>query len=528
MNYATRLHLGAACATLFTLGCGDSTVTPDVPPADVSPNDASDAPDVVDASDFVDALDVVDARDVADAPDVADASDVVVSDVTPRDVADVTEAGDAGGLIAPIASSCTVAFADPAALCRTTPCAATANATVRCAGEGFGVSVAAGATRARVMYTDNQGGFHTMHAALDLAARTGNVEQAPTGNWPARVLSTRDGGDYVAAYSADAGDHDAMAVFTREAGGWRRVIVEGGRYVPITFGNGAHHADGRESFAYVRGEGASSAYMAATRGADGTWRTSTLAAGPTFGLFAIDTAPDLTGDITLARWRFGVPTTTARSLLVSAGGETPRTAYVQDPGGSEAFNHVSMVTRAAPSPVVAVGLEDGVHLVTATASGFSHALVANTARGHDGACPGTDTGIGLSCGTTRTCTARGTYGGSGSHSLARTADGRVWLVYTQQILDRDYHVVYPPRTGPGCPPSVTVMADRTRTELVVAEVAATLTERARLVLADGANNTDLAVDVAGNSIQIVRYGDGEALAGSPSIRFVAVDTASRR
>ncbi len=509
----------ASCALTLGSGCSDPAPTP----TDAAPTDATD---VTDASDV---LDVSDARDAAD---VTDVTDVFVPRDTPdvTDAADVADASDAAPtlLLAPLPSACRVVFEDAAALCRTTPCAATANVVLQCPGNGFGVAVAAGTARASVSYTENQGGFHPMYAALDLAARAGTVEQVPSGNWPARVLSTRDGGSYVAAYSADASDRNAMAVLTRESAGWRRVMIEGGRYVPISIGDGAHHADGRESFVYSRGEGDASSIMAATRAPDGTWTTSTLAGGPVFGRFAIDTAPDGTGDIILARWRFGVPTAMARTLLIGAGAATPRTAYVQNPGTGEAFNHVTVASRAGGSPVAAIGLDDGVHALLPGATAYTDTLVANTARGHDTTCPGEGGSPPVSCGTTRTCTAHGTYGGSGSHGLARTADGRVWLVYAQQYVDRDYRVTYSAPMGPGCFASSTLLADRTRTELVVVEVGATLTERARLVMNDGAATTDLDVDAAGASLQIARLGESVQPGDPPVLRFVAVDTSTLR
>ena len=519
----------ASCALTLGPGCTDPAPAPtDAAPTDVAPTDVAptDATDVTDASD---ALDVSDARDAAD---IRDVTDVFVPRDVPDvpDVTDVTDASDATpmGLLAPLPSACRVVFEDAAALCRTTPCAVTANVALQCPGNGFGLAVAAGTARASVSYTENQGGFHPMYASLDLAARAGTVEQVPSGNWPARVLSTRGGGAYVAAYSADASDRDALAVLTRESGGWRRVMIEGGRYVPIAVGDGAHHADGRESFVYSRGEGDASSIMAATRAADGTWTTSQLAGGPVFGRFAIDTAPDGTGDIILARWRFGVPTAMARTLLIGAGTTEPRAAYVQSPGTSEAFNHVTVVSRAGGSPVAAIGLDDGVHALLPGATAYTDTLVANTARGHDTTCPGEGGSPPVSCGTTRMCTAHGTYGGFGSHGLARTADGRVWLVYAQQYVDRDYRVTYSAPMGPGCFASSTVLADRTRTELVVVEVGATLTERARLVMNDGASTSDLDVDAAGSSLQIARLGEPLQPSDPPVLRFVAVDTATLR
>jgi hypothetical protein len=321
-----------------------------------------------------------------------------------------------------------------------------------------------------------------------------------------------------------------MAVLTREAGGWRRVVVEGGGYVPISLGDGAHRADGRESFVYSRGEGTTSTIRAATRAPDGTWSTATLGDGPVFGRFALETAPDFAGDLMLARWRFGTPTATARTLFVSTGAMTPRAAYVQQPGTSEDFNHVSLTARAGNSPVAAIGLDDGVHVLLPGATAYTDTRVANTARGQDALCPGGGGTPPTVCGTTRTCTARGTFGARGSHGLARTADGRVWLVYTQQLLDRDYQIVAGrPMGGPGCSVNVTTVADRTRTELVVAEVGATaLTERARFVLADGALSSDLDVDASGASLMIARLAELETPSAAPVLRFVAVDTSMLR
>ncbi len=490
--------------------------TSDVPVSDVPPRDVpvSDVP----VSD-------VPPRDVpvSDVP----VSDVPVSDVPASDVP-VSDVPVSDGGLDPLPSDCTVVHEPVAGLCGTATCAVTGNAALRCTGDGFGLAVAGAATGTQVSYVDNFGGFHPVLFRVNWSARTGTAERVPTANWPARVHPAPEGETIMAAWSADASDREALAVYERAAGPWRRTVLHGTGYAPITMGNGLRHADGRRSFVYSYGEGTGTWRLAMRTGT--TWSQTALADGVPFGRFAATTVnADGSGDATLARWLTLTPDTSSRTLTLTTAG-TNRNVYVQRPGTAEAFNHVAVESRATGGPVVAVGLDEGVHVFTPSATGFTDTLVANTARGTDMACPGISTGAfrpGM-CSSSSSCTARGTFGGFGSHDLARTADGRVWLAVARQYLDRDYVITYGPPAGPGCAATARIATDRTRTELTLYEVGATLIERTRLTLADGAMTDELDLDAVGNTLHLARLAHEATPSSPPRLRALTVDTSSLR
>jgi hypothetical protein len=423
----------------------------------------------------------------------------------------------------PLPSACTTAFENPADVCTAMPCPVTANVAMRCPLAGFHLSVAAGMPVAQVSYTAATGGYFPVLFTLDLGAKSAQAEVVPTSNWPAKVYSTTTGGGYLAAYSADGATHDAMAVYTRQNGAWQRSDLEGGAYVRIELGNGVHHPDGRESFVYSRGD-ATGDYRTATRAVDGTWTTATLRSGSFSGLFGIDIPqPDMADSFLFASWYPGLPDNMSRTMGLGTGSAAPAPIFVQPAGTQYASNQygpdsylVAIASRAGSAPVVALGLADGVHVLVGSAAGYADNLVAGTARGSESCvgltappCPGS-------------CIAQGTVGAGASHDLVRTSDGRVWLVYLQLHIDRDYQFSNQPNSA-SC--SVMTTADRSRIELVVVEVGTTLTERARLSWPEPGATNGFDVDAIGSVLQMAWLGASDQVVPNPIfIRFVALET----
>jgi hypothetical protein len=398
----------------------------------------------------------------------------------------------------------------------------TANVAMNCSQPGFELAVGAGTPTAYVLYTAQAGGFVPTLFKLDLGTQSANVETVPTNNWPAKVFATNGGAAYLAAYSADGATHDAMAVYERPNGAWRRTDLEGGAYVTIGLGNGVHHPDGRESFVYARGD-LTGDYRAATRAADGTWTTSTLRSGRLNGLFGIDVPqPYVANTLFLASWYPGVPDTMSRTLQVAQGSTAPAPLLVGTPGNQYGPDSrvVAIASRTGSPPIVSLGLDDGVHVFVGSTAGYADHLVPTSVAGSDPPCPG-PTATSMPC-APGSCTERGTVGASASHDLVRTADGRVWLVYVQTHLDLDLQISNLPNSQ-RC--SVTPTADRSRTELVVVEVGATLTERARVSLPDHGTTGGFDVDVVGSVLEMAWLGVSNLYVPNPIfIRFAAIET----
>ena len=214
-----------------------------------------------------------------------------------------------------------------------------------------------------------------------------------------------------------------------------------------------------------------------------------------------------------------MPEAGSRTLVLRDGAAT-RNVYVQRPGNLEENNTIGLVGRpGGASPVVSLSLADGVHVFVPSGDAFRDVLVPSTARGSDPACPG-DGGPCISM--TRTCTARGTFGSMVTQRLLATSDGRVWLLFAQSIVDRDYEITAR-MMGPGCFTSSRVTADRSQYRVVVAEVVGeAVMVRVNVALPQQVYGLD--ADVAGNALALVVQTAAPVDGDPPGVRYLRLDT----
>jgi hypothetical protein len=377
---------------------------------------------------------------------------------------------------------------------------------------------------ARVAFTDNDGSLRPTLFTFELAPPRVGAEEVPTRGWPAHVFSATRGGHYVMGLSADSTTLEKVALFERDAAGWRRTVIDGSPLGPSAPTPGLHHADGRESFAYARfGESDPGDLAVATRALDGRWSVASLPVVP-FGRYALATANgDGSGDTAVVHWVSNAPLPGNRTLVLRQGGAT-RPIHVQQAGNTEDHNIVHAVVRAGgASPVVSLRLDDGIHLFVPEGEGFRDVLVPDSARVDRRTCPGEGGPCG---GPVRTCTARGTYLAADDHALVRTDDGRVWLLHAQVALDRDYELRATMMKGSSCVQTTTVTADRSQHRVVLRELVGGATiERLRLAGAAILPTVTLAADAHGAVIHLVQSGEGQAGSADAQLRYVALDTA---
>jgi hypothetical protein len=384
---------------------------------------------------------------------------------------DDADASPSGGDDMDSTARCAVALQPPDALCPTGgACPVVVNATLGCSEIGDVSSVAAGAgDRGFVAFARIVDPVHQMLFTIDPAGGSG-AENAPPYDNTADVVTDGAGTPSLIGMKALSPDEDGLVWFTRADTQWTVDTIASEPHVtpngPYSSYGEAVAADGRRYVLYTSDY---SPLSLASAAAGETAFSSTVVSDAHFADNAL--ALDGAGVPYALYWIHRPDPRTGRDLMFRAGAAAAQAVYF-DPNGNDLGTTLALAVPGAGGagdwPVVSFNLEDAIHVqVPAGGSYVEQTIPTVTTTG----CPDYRGVPHPQCVDGQKCTARGS-GALGTHVLARTDDGQVWLAWIRQDVDQDL-VIERRCTPGGCTCQPTLTADRSSAQLQLASVPTT-------------------------------------------------------